>query len=85
MAIVDAALVDAVFGVITAEFGPIAAGLDATEVNAYRMKLARCIAKAAQYVRDNGIVNPGISVLIPATAGPGSPSSGATNAPGSIS
>lgn len=59
--IIDADLIDACKAKIDEEFGPIPSGLD-IDVDDYRLKLARCIAKAAQYVRDNAIVNPGQKV-----------------------
>jgi hypothetical protein len=60
--IIDADLIAACKAVIDAEFGAIPPGLNNGQIDGYRMKLARCIAKAAQYVRDNAIVNPGQTV-----------------------
>lgn len=57
MAILDPALIAAIKAVIDTEFGPAPPGTDAGLVSSYRTKLATCIAKAAQYVRDNGVVS----------------------------
>lgn len=59
--IIDEDLIAACKATIDEEFGPIPDGL-VGNVDDYRLKLARCIAKAAQYVRDNAIVNIGQTV-----------------------
>lgn len=60
--IVDADLIAACKATIDAEFGAIPAGLG-VDADAFRQKLAICIAKAAQYVRDNGVVVVGQQVI----------------------
>jgi hypothetical protein len=54
--IIDADLIAACKATIDAEFGPVPPGL-VGNVDSFREKLAVCVAKAAQYVRDNAIVN----------------------------
>lgn len=64
--ILDAPLIAAVRAQIDAEFGPIPSGLSGARVSAandYRQKLARIVARAAQYVRDNGGVVVGQKVI----------------------
>lgn len=79
MAIIDAALIAACKAQIDTEFGPIPAGLDNAVIEEYRMKLARCIARAAQYVRDNGHIPFPIAVQVDTSTG-----IGATTAKGDI-
>lgn len=64
--IIDPDLIAACRAQIDTEFGPIPPGLS---VNAddYREKLARCIARAAQYVRDNALVVKGQKVVVEVT------------------
>jgi len=75
MAIVDAPLIAACKAIIDSEFGPVPAGLDSALIENYRLKLATCIAKAAQYVRDNGEVVVGIPVLVNIGTGVGATTS----------